>query len=354
MREGLLEHFADQARVCVEYGSPFTGQLIAALAADIAAGGPTAPLVTDWPGSPRGDALSLRLTGALHAAVLTGRAPDLAAVYPPATPDWSMDEVWPRARAFIADDADWVAQFLRSAPQTNETRRAIALLAGFLDVARSHGAPMDTLEIGASAGLNLHWDRFAYRTASWRWDGRWGGESAVVVDTDWRGPPPAVDADVRVRTRAACDLNPLDVRDPAQRLQLRAYVWPDQPARLARFDAAADLAVAADVTVDRADAAEWLERKLAARAHDAVTVVYHSVFYQYPPATTRRRIADVIAAAGAAGPAPLVWLRLEPEGALGGPRDSPRFLVDTVRWPGGVRHILAETDGHVRSVTTLA
>ncbi len=346
MREGLLDHFAQQAGFCELYGSPFTARLIEALAADIAAGGPTAGLIGDWSGSFRADALSLRLTGALHAAVLTGRAPALAAAYPAARADWTMAEVWPLARDFIAANPAWMAQFIQSAPQTNETRRTIALLAGFLEIAKAHGAPMDILEIGASAGLNLHWDRFAYRTASWAW----GGESTVRVDTDWSGPSPPVDADLRVRHRAACDLNPLDVRDPAQRLQLRAYIWPDQPERLARFDAAADMAIAAGVQVERADAAAWLEAKLAARAADAVTVVYHSVFYQYPPPETRQRIADVIAAAGAAGPAPLVWLRLEPEAVIGGPRDSLRFVVDTVSWPWGAHRLLAETDGHVRWV----
>ena len=39
--------------------------------------------VATWPGDCRADALALRLTGALHALVLTGRAPALAAVYPP-------------------------------------------------------------------------------------------------------------------------------------------------------------------------------------------------------------------------------------------------------------------------------
>lgn len=105
--------------------------------------------------------------------------------------------------------------------------------------------------------------------------------------------------------------------------------------------------------MERADAGEWLERKLAQRADDAVTVVYHSIFYQYPPSETRQRIADAIAASGKAKAAPLVWLRLEPEAVLGGPRDSVRILIDTITWPGAERRILAETDGHVRFVQSL-
>lgn len=349
MREGLLEHFQEQARFCDEYGSPFTAQLIEALAQDIVAGGPTAALVGDWSGPPRGDAVALRMTGALHAAALTQRSPVLAAAYPAARDDWRMENVWPAALAFLADDQDWVAAFIRSAPQTNETRRSIALLAGFLEIAKAFDRPMETLEIGASAGLNLSWDRFSYSTDTWQW----GEAAGVMIDTDWRGPPPAVKAKPDVRARAACDLNPLDIRDPDARLRLRSYIWADQPERLARFDAAVALAIANDVQVERASADDWLEMRLARRSEDAVTVVYHSVFLQYPPREVQARIADVIGKAGEKGPAPLVWLRMEPETLLGGPRDSNDFLVDITTWPGGMRRILAKTDGHVRRVDFL-
>jgi hypothetical protein len=260
-----------------------------------------------------------------------------------------MARVWPLARALLARERDWVAEFLRSAPQTNETRRTIALLAGFLDLAARHDLELELLEIGASAGMNLSWDRFAYRTAGWSW-----GDGDVRITTEWSGPPPPLDAVPRVRSRAACDLNPVDIRDPAQRLRLRSYVWADQSERLARFDAAAAVAIGSDARVERADAAAWLEDRLPRRSPDALTVVYHSVFYQYPRTETRQRIARAIAKAGEENAAPLAWLRLEPEALFGGPRDSVRFLVDVVTWPGGERRILAATDGHANFVHALA
>jgi hypothetical protein len=240
-----------------------------------------------------------------------------------------------------------VADFIRSAPQTNEIRRSIALLSGFLTFAKNWYGPVDTLEIGASAGLNLNWDRFAYRTR----DSSWGGESDVVIDTDWNGPPPPTAARINVRNRAACDLNPLDIRDEAQRLRLKSYIWPDQPDRLARFDGAVALALANDVRVERADAAVWIADRLARRARDAATIVYHSIFLQYPPREARAAIVDAIQSAGAAATpeAPLAWVRLEPEGITDGV-DTPRMVADIHIWPGGERRILAYTDGHVRAV----
>ena len=347
MSSAVIDHFVEQARHCESYGSPFMARLLEELARDLAAGGPTADLVASWPRSPRADAVAVRLASALHAAVLSGRDPALAAEYPAARPAWDIARVWPLARAFLARDRAWVAEFLRSAPQTNETRRTIALHAGFLFLAAHHDRELELLEIGASAGMNLYWDRFAYHTDSWRW-----GDGDVQISTRWTGPPPPLGAVPRIRSRAACDLNPIDIRDPAERLRLRAYIWADQTERLARFDAAAAVAVAHGVRVERADAAEWLEARLPRRSPDALTVVYHSVFYQYPRTETRQRIARAIERAGE-GAAPLAWLRLEPEAVLGGPRDSLRFLVDVVTWPGGARRTLAATDGHGNFVEAL-
>jgi hypothetical protein len=344
----VIAHFLEQAGHCEQYGSPFMAGLLALLGRDVEVGGPTADLVASWPGSPRSDALSLRIAGALHAAVLSGRAPELAAEYPAAQPAWDLARLWPRVRELLARDRDWVAAFLTSPPQTNEARRSIALLVGFLTLAAAHDREIELLEIGASAGLNLHWDRFAYRTASWRW-----GDGEVQITTEWDGPPPRVDAALRIRSRAGCDLNPIDIRDPTERLRLRSYIWADQIERLTRLDAAVELAASSDVRVERADAAEWLEARLPRRSRDALTIVYHSVFFQYPPREIRQRIARAITQAGEQSAAPLAWLRLEPEAILDGPRDSHRFLVDLITWPGGERRTLAITDGHGNFVDAL-
>jgi hypothetical protein len=347
-REHVLAHLNEQAGFCEHYGSRFTGELIRRLAADFESGGPTAHVVGDWPTNPRADVLALRLAGALHAAALEGRDTALAQLYPNARSEWRMDEVWPAARAFLARERDWVAAFIQSAPQTNEVRRSIALLAGFLAFAKDWSGPVDMLEIGASAGLNLNWDRFNYRTQSWSW----GGESPVEIDTSWSGVAPPIEVRPNVRHRAACDLNPLDIDDPAQLLRLRSYIWPDQPERLARFDGAVALAQQAQVKVDRADAAEWLKQKLGVRARDAATIVYHSIFLQYPPREARAAIIDAIREAGEAATleAPVAWVRLEPEALTDGVRDSVRMVADLTTWPGGERRVLAYTDGHVRAV----
>lgn len=347
----LLAHFRDQALACEAYGSPFTARLIERMARDLEGRGPVAELVGDWTGNPRADAVALRLAGALHAAALGGAEAELSALYPGPDRGWDMDRLWPVARAYLRREQGKVARFVESPPQTNEVRRSIALLAGFLAVAEQFDGPIETLELGASAGLNMSWDRYAYRTRVWDWN----LGARPEIDTEWQGSVPPVSRRPFVRKRAACDQNPLDLRDPEERIRLKSYIWADQPERLARFDAAADLTIAQGDSVDRADAAEWLARNLSTRPKDAAVVVYHSVFLQYPSRPTRAAITGAIEAAGAEATAraPLVWLRYEPEAVLGGPRESMRFFVDLVFWPGGERRVVLETDGHARWVMAL-
>ena len=52
------------------------------------------------------------------------------------------------------------------------------------------------------------------------------------------------------------------------------------------------------MTVDRASADDWIAERLAEPAEGLATVVFHSVFWIYPPAEVTDRIAATIAEAG--------------------------------------------------------
>lgn len=345
----IVDHFVEQANWCVELGSPFTAALLTRFATDFAAGGPVAELCRDWPTNPRKDALGLRLTGVLHHAVLSGRAPELAALYPGQMPDWDMDRVWPVARAWLAANQAHVRAFIQTAPQTNETRRSIILLPGFCKLVQYFGKPLHLLELGASAGLNQNWDRFNYQTDTWQR----AGDSDVTIRTDWRAPVPEhVDTELQIASRAACDLSPVNLSDPEQVLRLKCYTWPDQAERLSRLDAAIRLAQQAGTAVEHGDALSWLRERLANRPAAGVTVIYHSVFLIYPPRDVIAAIIDTIRRAGetATDEAPLAWLSYESEALFGGDRSSPRMRARLETWPGGQVETYAESDGHVTYV----
>lgn len=345
----IVDHFVEQAGWCDDLGSPFTAALHHQFAADFAAKGPVFAICSDWRSNPRKDALGLRLAGALHYAVLSGAAPDLAETYPDESGAWDMARVWPIARDWLAKNLEPVRDFIQHPPQTNETRRSIILLPGLLKLAAKFEQPLHLLELGASAGLNQNLDRFNYQTETWRRD----GESDVTVRTDWRAPVPEhLGVDLEIASRAACDLKPIDLFDPAQVLRLTCYTWADQQERLSRLRAAIRLAQACQTQVEAADASKWIADRLDRRPGAGVTVVFHSTFLIYPPRDVIAQIMSTIRQAGASATpdAPLAWLSYESEALFGGDRTSPKMHARLETWPGGTVDTYAVSDGHVTFV----
>ena len=323
--------FAKQAAICTAAGAPFTGRVCGLISARLDRSGAIGRRALDWPGNPshEGDALPLRLAGGLHDLARSGAAPALTAIYPPNAAPEDDERVWAVLSQAMADHADAVDPWLDGPPQTNEVGRSAGLMAGLLVLADRFGLPFDLYELGASAGLNSLLDRYGFDLG-----GVNAGDpaSAVQLAPVWTGSPPP-GGGVRVSSRQAVDRNPLDVTDPATRRRLSAYVWTDQRERLSRLNAALDLAIAAPFHIDQADAADWLETRLATAPRPGVCrVVMHTIAFQYFPPTVQDRIRDHMASvgAGATEDAPLAWLTFEAE--EDGFERRPMLRLRT--WPG--------------------
>jgi hypothetical protein len=335
----VLQAILFQSRACAAMGSPLNATILERAAEDWREGGPVRELMTPWAdgdAQAQFDAASpLRLIGALHELAMAGVDPALSAAYDAL----DAEAIWIAARPAMVRHGARLAAFMTHEPQTNEVRRSICLLGGFLEVAKTTGLPLRCFEVAASAGLNLSWDRYSYRMG----EASWGDvDSSVVMDTDWSGPPPPTGAKVSVIERAACDRRPTELADPDQRRRLLAYIWADQTERLARIRAAMDLALAYKVTVEAADAVDWTRAHVAPRA-GAATVLYHSVFWQYMPAQSQAALRDLIAGIGArARPdAPFAWLRMEPN-----PENMLEMQVRLTLWPAGGERVLAKVHPH--------
>jgi hypothetical protein len=316
-------------------------ELLARLADDLEAGGPTARVLRGHEDDPGPSALALRLAGSIHRLVLSGAAPELTAYYPTSGGTWSSAGV-----GAVLDLLDRrggeVRPLLDQAPQTNEVGRAAALLGGLLSAVTRHPLPVRLFEIGASGGLNLLADRFTYGDDR---GGRWGDPTGpVVLDGAWTGAALPLDGEVRVVERGGCDLSPVDVGTEDGRLTLTSYVWPDMTARHARLAGAIGLAREEPVVLERADAASYLDRLELAEGH--LTVVWHSVMWQYLPVDRRERVTARLEALGegASDAAPLLHLCAEPTRRQ--PQDGHRFWVVAQSWPRGDRAFLGEMAPH--------
>jgi len=147
-------------------------------------------------------------------------------------------------------------------------QRCFALLPAFLTLARDHGAPaLDLVELGPAAGLNLLWDRYAYRYRA----GRWGSSELLLHGVEYEPVPLEVLARrVEVRRRLGIDLNPVDVTTVEGARLLRAFIWPGRVERAQRLRQAIGILWAEPPTLVRGDYVELLPSVLAERDDEAI------------------------------------------------------------------------------------
>ena len=339
----ITDSLRHQGKTCASLDSPFMGQLLTNLANHWPQNTPLAAICAKWTGDigPSGASLPLRIAAGLHALTLTGRAPALRDVYPPK--DVSDETLIKAVLTTLDQHQDFMLDWIKSPPQTNEVRRSAALIAAAHWIAARHDLPFVTSELGASGGLNLMWDRFALKADQHTLG---SANPALTLTPDWTGPVPAP-TQIQVAERRGVDLNPLNARDPDDALRLFAYLWPDQPHR---FELTRNAIAAFDATVDQGDAIDWLEPRLTTAKPGHIHLIYHTIAWQYFPSDVQSRGTALIEAAGqrASDDAPLAWLRMEADG------NSPGASLTLRLWPGDLYITLGRIDFHGRWVQWIA
>ncbi|NUT46009.1 MAG: DUF2332 domain-containing protein, partial [Saccharothrix sp.] len=282
-----------------------------------------------------------------------GRAPTLAAHYPTAGGEPDLDTLWADALPVLHEHTDELHTLVASTVvQTNEPGRSAPLFGGLqtathlaaAEAGRRTPFPVRLLEVGASGGLNLRPHHIAYRV-----DGVTLGDpgSPFALDPEWTGRPPVdLGHNLRLVRRAACDLDPVDVSTEDGRLHLSSFVWADQTRRFARLQAAIGLARLDPVPVRCATGPEWLAEQLVRPERDVLTVVWHSVVWQYVSPADRAMGRAILsdAAARATPTAPLALLVYEPRRTHAAGSYEFRLLLKL--WPAGVSLCLGTGVGH--------
>jgi hypothetical protein len=332
------------------------------LSEGIAGDDDTLRLLVQTPGEQRRPSLLLAAVNLLLAS-----HPDaaLAAYYPIHGGRRPVDaQLFPAFSAFCAEHGGDLVRLLRDgSTQTNEIRRCVALRAGLAHVQRRWPGPLALAEAGASAGLNLLFDRYRYRL---------GGEepapaaaSQVVIGCELRGGAPAgrvLGAIPEVISRLGIDREPVDLADPAARAWLEAFIWPERTDDLATLRAAIEVARTAPApAVARGDATTDTARLLSGLPGNEPVVVFTASLLSYLTPGGRAAFADQLRMA--AGRRPVAWVFAEAPGlaatmnlaapALAGPlaqRNSLYLVGASLRGPGDSRddRLLALADPYLR------
>jgi hypothetical protein len=260
----------------------------------------------------------LMLLGAVHFLVLRGARHPLSELYAevaarrqpaaPAAPAAAAASWIALFRDFCRSREEEIRPLVARRVQTNEVGRSvfIRLALEWLALERPLGE-LSLVEIGASAGLNLSWDSFGMRLV---FPGLGeGGRQVVRLAGDRRSPVqlrcevsggegregrPRGQAERPSRVRASLaglaagaplppvverlgmELEPPDLERPAEADWLRAFLWPEQPERRARFDAAIDLGRRHRWPVVKADASRDLLRETARLRADTQLCLVHT------------------------------------------------------------------------------
>jgi len=215
-------------------------------------------------------------------------------------------------RTLVRRDAAGLSRvMLARRTQTNEPARCATLLPALAALP----GPLALIEVGASAGLTLLFDRYSYDYDGHQIAG--SDPDAPTLRCAISGPAPLPDRVPAIAWRAGLDLNPLDVTREDDVRWLACLVWPGES-----VDLLTDLPA------------------LAAQAPaEATLVIYHSAVLAYVAAEDRERFARTVRGLAAA------WLSNEAPGVVPG-LPFTAFRENTFVLGRDGRTPLAFADGH--------
>jgi hypothetical protein len=300
-----------------ESAAPATAMLLRRCATDALA-------LSLVPATPTWDVPHRLLAGARW-LVLSGEVEDFEAA----------DDPWSSFYAVMVEHGAWLATFVRERPvQHNEVQRCWALVPVFLTVAQNDARPLDLVELGTSAGLNLLWDRYGYRYSA----GSWGDPaSPLQLDGEERGAVPGalLETPVEVRSRRGIDLDPVDATSEEGLRLLKTY--SRHQAYWMRLERAIGVLRDSPPELIRGDYLDLLPELLRDRDAASLTVVFQTLSTVYLSDEERGRLREIVDAAGEEGP--LAWISTPTPEEHGQHRGD--YPLELAIWPGGERRFVA-------------
>lgn len=313
---GYWEFWAEDAR---RTGSLLYARLAAAIAED-------ETLKALAAHAQKGQPHANMILGAVHFLLLRGADHPLKRFYATLGGEASSqaEDPFPDFRDFVLAHEREITRLVETrVTNTNEVARSSILHPGFRVIAEKCGEPLHLIEIGPSAGLNLIWDEYGIRyTRDGKAVASIAPEAELVLDCELRGertPPRA--RTPAVASRVGLELNPVDLACREDRDWLRALIWPDEVARMKRFERALMLVERAKPEIRKGDALELLPDALAAVPANEAVCVYHTIaVYQFSK-EMRDALESVLIVAGLRRPvarlsleyngidAELTWIR---------------------------------------------
>jgi hypothetical protein len=216
------------------------------------------------------------LFASVHYLLLVDDSHPLAKFFPDISEASAVaDSAFPYFREFCLQRAEEISTLLQTrVVQTNEVQRSALLFPAFGLVAEmTNKSPLEMIEIGSAAGLNLLWNKYSYDYG----DGTTYGnkDSNVRLQCELRGKErPSLPNELpKVSSVSGIDLNPLDVHNEDDALWLEALVWPEHKKRMKLLRSAIKEARRYRLDIVKGDAIDVLP-KILAGSRSPTTCVY--------------------------------------------------------------------------------
>jgi hypothetical protein len=292
--------------------------------------------------------------GAIHHVLQQGVDHELATFYPSIVGERARpaQDAGPALISFCTRYESELTRLLQTRlVQTNHVQRALGLRLGLSVIAREVSRPVHLLEVGASAGLNLRFDRYGYVVG----DQRFGDQhSPVQLQAQWHGsiPVPDLDALPQLASVTGVDLNPIDAQDPEARRWLEALIWPENHHQRKLLAAALAVVAIDPPTIRAGDAIEVCPAIARELPPGEPRVVFHSATRIHVGAHRLDDFDQAIASLGNDGP----LYRLSVEDAPDpDPRPDPvrHGTALKLRRPDGSQTDLAVVEGHLQWIEPL-
>lgn len=337
--ERLAEHFAEGHSIFI------TSPLYQSFCNIVAQAQPVLELLTQ---RRTGQQASFLLFGAIHYLLLSGVQHPLRDFYPSLVDrvTASPREAGPVLLDFCNAHHDELGALIRTRlVQTNVVKRSVGLLVALRAVRMRGVERVHLIEVGTSAGIHLHVDRYRYLIG-----GRVFGQqdSKVIVETQWRGkqPPPDFDARPQIVSRLGIDLHPVDATDPEERLWLRALVWPENEHEAHQLSAALESIASDPPTIIAGNAIDVCPALSKRLPPGEARIVFHAATRMHVPIERRAAFDAAIDTLGEDGPLYHVWHEPASAPHAGMPSD-PRGVL-ALHGPGDDQPVsLAEVSGHL-------
>jgi hypothetical protein len=237
---------------------------------------------------------------AVHFLLLKGTRHPLSLYYKSLTGSCTAtDDPSPAFRSFCLEYDEEIRSLISARMvQTNEVRRCVAIMLALILVSReAEGRPLYLVEIGASAGLNLLWDRYAYDYGETLQCGDIDSPVQIKCAVKGKSIPPLPERFPEVSARVGIDVNHLDVNDPEATLWLRALVWPEHEKRAELLQQAVEVTRQNPPTLIRGDGVESLPAVIEAVPDGSVLCILRMFTPIALP--SRDRLLSLVAAYGA-------------------------------------------------------